>query len=166
MTQAMSASYWSDKAQRGQVQVLDLYYKITAAKTVQDLNKNVALTAFDAIASQSVINDFLGTTDEFLVAAFDATAMGADAFAAIIDMDRQVGELLCAKAMCHSGTDGAVLVEQGVASVASLTASTLSTQAAVGSQGNLAIRVAFGNTPDFDALTSGLIHLQLMYRNK
>jgi hypothetical protein len=166
MSQGMSSAYWGDKAQRSQVQVLDLYYKITAAKTVSDSNKNVALTAFDAISSQSVINDFLGTTDEFLLAAFDATAMGADAFAAIVQMGGQVSEVICAKALCYSGTDGATVVSQGVASVATLTASTLSTQVAKGAYGNVAIRVAFGNTPDFDALTAGLIHLQIMYRMK
>lgn len=166
MSQGMSSAYWGDKAQRSQPEVLDLYYVITAAKTVSDKNKNVALTAFDAIASQSVINDFLGTTDEFLVAAFDSTAMGADAFAAIVQMEGQVSELISAKAVCYSGSDGATVVTQGVASVSALTASSLSTQAAKGAYGNMAVRVAFGNTPDFDALTSGLIHLQLVYRLK
>lgn len=166
MSQGMSPVYWGDKAQRGQAQVMDLYYKITAAKTVSDLNKNTALTSFDAIASQSVIDDFLGTVDEFLVAAFDATAMGNDAFAAIVQMEGQASELLGATATCYSGSNGATVVTQGVAASSSLTASTLSTEAALGDYGNLAVRVAFGNTPDFDALTSGLIHLQLVYRSK
>lgn len=163
MSQGMSSVYWSDKAQRSQTEVLDLYYYITAAKTVSDKNKNVALTSFDAIASQAVINDFLGTTDEFLVAAFDATAMGVDAFAAIVNMDLQVGELVAAELTVYSGANGATSVQEGVVASASLTASTLSTQAAKGAFGNVALRAVVAG---LDALTSGLIHLQLVYRRK
>lgn len=164
--QSVSNMYWGDKAQRGQALQLDLLYQITAAKTVKALNANVSLTTFDAISSQSVINDFLGTTDEFLVAAFDATAMGADMFGGIVDMGGQVSELLSLEAVCYSGSDGLTVVQSGVNASASLTASTLKTEAAKGSAGNLGFKVNFGNTPDFDALTSGLIKITLRYRVK
>ncbi len=92
--------------------------------------------------------------------------MGADTFGGVINLAGQAKELLAMKAHCYSGTDGATVVTEGVAAAAALTASTLKTEAACGAYGNLAFKVNFGNTPDFDALTSGLIHIQLVYRIK
>lgn len=163
MAQSMSSPYWSDSAQRGEALHLDLYYKITGAKTVTDLNSNVALSSFDAVASQSVINDFLGTTDEFLVAAFDATAMGTDAFAVIVNMAGQSAELLVAQAETYSGANGLTVLPAGIASSSSLTASSHTSQAALGAYGNMAARFVLTGV---DALTSGVIHVKLVYRIK
>lgn len=164
--QSMSQIYYSDKAQRGQALQMDLVYSITAAKTVAAKNANVSLVTFDALASQAVINDFLGTTNEFLLAAFDATSMGADMFGGIVDMGGQVSELISMEAICYSGSDGLTSVQSGVVASSALTASTLKTEAAKGADGNLGFKVNFGNTPDFDALTSGLIIVKLKYKVK
>lgn len=143
------------------------FWQITAAKTVSPLpiDDATALTGFDAI-TQAAIDAHLGSTNEFAGAAFDATAMGDDAFAAIFNLQRQGDELALAKAYCYSGTAGATLVEQAVVASATLTDSTLATEAAMSSLGNVAVRVAFGNTPDFDALTSGIIQIDLHWRVK
>jgi hypothetical protein len=42
----------------------------------------------------------------------------------------------------------------------------LATECAKGSQGNLAFKVDFGNTPDFDGLTAGLIVIELHWVSK
>lgn len=161
---ATSLFYWNDQFGKTQPRVLRLSYNITAAKTVSPVVANSAtLTAFDAIASQTVIDNFLGTSSEFLVAAFDATSMGNDAFAVIVNMNGQAAKLVQAVARCYSGTGGATLVTRQCQASSTLTASTLATEAALGSSGNLAMKVDFGNTPDFDALTSGTIEIELHY---
>lgn len=163
MAQAGSRIYWSDAAQRGEALQLDLLYKITGAKTVSDLNSNVAMTAFDAVASQAVINDFLGTTDEFLVAAFDATAMGTDAFAVIVNMAGQSASLLSAEAVTYSGANGLTVLPAGIVSSASMTASSHTSECALGAFGNMAARFVLTGV---DALTSGLIKVTLVYKIK
>ena len=66
-------------------------------------------------------------------------------------------------AKCYSGTGGSTIVERAVKSSSALTASTLASECALGANGNMAFKVDFGNTPDFDALTSGLIVVKLMW---
>jgi hypothetical protein len=163
MSQA-SLMYWQDQHGKTQPRVLRLQYKITGAKTVAPLVPNsVALTAFDAIASQAVIDAHLGTTNEFLLAAFDATAMGNDAFAAIVDMKGQAKQVLHMVARCYSASNTVVTRQvQGGA----LTASTLETAVAVGADGNIACKVDFGNTPDMDALTAGTIEIEIHWISK
>lgn len=163
----MSLAYYQDQLGKVDPHVTQLVYNITAAKTVAPVPANSAsLVAFDAIASQSVIDDFLGTSSEFLVAAFDATAMGADTFACIVNMAGQMKQLVYVEALCYSGTGGSTLVTRAVQASASLTASTLATEAAVGASGNVAVKVDFGNTPDFDALTAGTIVIKLHWISK
>lgn len=157
-----SLMYYNDQLGKVDPIVTKLQYNITAAKTIIGVVPNtVVLTAFDAIASQSVIDTFLGTSSEFLVAAFDATAMGADAFAGIVDLQGQCAKLCLVNAKCYSGTGGATLVERCVQASSALTASTLATECAKGSSGNVAFRVDFGNTPDFDGLTAGTIEIEI-----
>lgn len=163
----MSLAYWQDQLGKVDPHKTVLEYKITAAKTASPIVANsVSLLAFDAVASQAVIDAHLGTTNEFLLAAFDATAMGADAFAAIVNMGGQVKTLTKVVAKCYSAAGGATIVERCVQASAALTASTLATEAAVGASGNVAVKVDFGNTPDFDALTSGTIVIELYWLSK
>lgn len=160
----MSLAYYQDQFGKVVPHVTHLEFKITAAKTASAIVANSAsLLAFDAIASQAVIDAHLGTTNEFLLAAFDATAMGADAFACIVNMAGQAKTLTKVSAKCYSGTGGSTLVERCVQASSALTASTLATEAAVGANGNVAVKVDFGNTPDFDGLTSGTIVIELYW---
>jgi len=161
-----SLFYWQEKLGKTQPRCLDLVWKITGAKAVSHLPIGApTLVAFDAIASQAVIDDFLGTTNEFLVAAFDATAMGADAFACIINMAGQASYVTHLEISCYSSTGGSTEVRRAVYE-SSLTASTLETALAIGANGNIAFKVDFGNTPDFDGLTDGLIHARVYWVSK
>lgn len=158
--------YWNEKLQRTVPQTLLLQWQITAAKTVSPLFQGLdTLNLFDAVASQAVIDSFLGTTNEFTAAQFDATSMGADAYGVIINMRGQAAAVGALEIVCYSGTGGSTAVTRAVVA-STLTASTLETAAAIGANGNLAFKVDFGNTPDFDALTSGLIVASLTWLPK
>lgn len=152
--------YYNAELQKSQPRVLKLRYKITGAKTVKDLlgSGQAVLTAFDAIASQSVIDNHLGTEDEFDADAFDATAMGADAFAGIVNMAGQASKVIRMEARCYSASNTLVTRH---AQGGDLTASTLETAVAKGDDGNIAFKVDFGNTPDLDALTAGTIEIDI-----
>lgn len=140
-----------------------LHFKITGAKACEPIVPNSAiLTSYDAIASQAVINSFLGTTNEFLVSAFDATAMGTNAFAVIVNMNGQGKQLLSVTATVFSGSNGATVAE--CADVAEgLTASTLACEGALGVNGNFAGRFVLSG---LDALTSGLIEVVFNWISK
>lgn len=69
---------------------LTLAYTISAAETISPSPMNHAsYTTFGAISSQSVIDDFLGTEDEFDYQAFNAQAMGTDCMGIIVNMQGQ-----------------------------------------------------------------------------
>ncbi len=153
---------WNESLAKTIPHPLVFAYKITAAKTivpiVQGLQSAV-LTAFDAVASQSVIDSFLGTTNEFLVAAFNATAMGTDAFAMILNMKGQAAQAAWVNIRIYSGSElGTEVTVAAVGGV--LTASTLETAYALGANGNLAVKSVLAGV---DALTSGIIECHLYW---
>lgn len=156
--------YWNERIQLSQPRVLRLHWTITAAVTVADTIKSPALITFGAISSQTTIDNLLGTTNEFLIAAFDATAMGADTMGVIVPMSGQVAEVYSMVARCYSASN--TIVTRQCEDSSALTASTLLTEIAKGASGNLAFKVDWGNTPDFDALTAGSIDVQVMWRSK
>ena len=164
MSNATSMMYWSDKLQASQPRVLTLIFSITAAKTVSDVLRSPTLALFDAAASQAAIDAHLGTTSEFLLTAFDSTAMGADVFAGIVNMGGQCAEVYGMEAVCESASNTSV--RRVCEDVSALTASQLLTEVAKGSSGNVAFRVDFGNTPDLDALTAGTIIVRIYWRAK
>jgi hypothetical protein len=166
MSSNVSLMYWNEKVQRGESRELDLVFNITGAKAATEVQAMPVLHTFDAFASQAVIDSFLGTTNEFLLAAFDATSMGADAFGGVINLAGQAKEVLYMSAKCYSGTGGATLVEKLVQDSSALTASTLATEVALGASGNIGFKVDFGNTPDFDALTAGTIAIKIIWKSK
>jgi hypothetical protein len=160
-------TYWSDKLGKTMPRTLRLEFNITGAAASSLVTSGApVLTTYGAFASQAVIDNFLGTTNEFLLAAFDATAMGADAFGGIIDMKGQCAKVTSMTAICYSGTGGATKVENCVQAVSPLTASTLATEVAKGANGNIGFRVNFGNTPDFDGLSAGTIVIEICWISK
>lgn len=160
----MSLAYYQDQLGKVDPHVTQLVYNITGAGAASPIPSNsVSLITFGAIASQSVIDDFLGTTNEFLVAAFDATAMGADMFGGLVKMEGQMKQLVYVEAVCYSTGAG---VHRGAQPSAALTASTLVTECALGASGNVAFKVDFGNSPDFDGLTAGTIVIRLHWISK
>ena len=153
-----SLFYYNDQWGKVQPRILRLQYGITGAKACAPLVSNSAsLTAFDAISSQSTIDNFLGTTDEFTIAQFDGTALGADAFGVIVNMQGQCAKVVQMIASCYSNTGGADLVTRQC--VAGTLAGTLVTNVQIGAYGNIGLTVVFGNSPDFDGLTSGTIDI-------
>jgi hypothetical protein len=158
--------YWNDRLGKTDPRTLTLVWNITGAKTVVSAPiGQPVLPTYDAISSQATINDFLGTVDEFTTAQFDATAMGADAFGFLVDMQGQCQSLVGMEVTCYSSTGGATAVTRYV-KAGTLAASTLETAVQLGAYGNLAGKIDFGNTPDFDALTSGSIVVKLHWVSK
>jgi len=156
--------YWNEKHGKTQAHTLRFSLNITGAKTVVPAVYGYPLlTAFDALASQAVIDDFLGTSSEFLLTHFDATSMGADVFGGLVNMGGLRGQVQKAVAMRAWLEDGTTLVGRHVVASSSLTASTLVTEYAVGAYGNLGFKVDYGAV---DALTSGLITVELDFISK
>lgn len=163
-----SLFYWQEKFGKTQPRILQFMWQITGAKTITTIPMGTpVLTTFDAIAAQSTIDNFLGTSSEFTIAQFDATAMGNDTFGCIINMGLpgQAGYAAALEISCYSGSG--LTTEVRRASLGSgLTASTLETALGLGAYGNLAFKVDFGNTPDFDGLTAGLIYAKVYWISK
>ncbi len=152
----------SDALQRSQPEILRFAWKITGAVTFAKLTEGMpTLVTTTAIATQAVIDTFLGTTSEFDYLAFDATAMGADTIGVIVNCEGQIKKVLYFKAYYRSGTDLVDLVTRGDHASATLTASTLATEVAAGANGNLAFKINFGNSPDFDAETTGFFEVEV-----
>ena len=151
---------------KGACRSLTLIWKITAAKTVSPRPLGAgpaAMVVFDAIAAQSTIDNFLGTTSEFTIAQFDSTAMGADAMGVIVNMKGQAADLIGVECVCGSDTDYATLVNRVALKSTTLTDSTLIVEAALGASGNIAFKLDWGNSPDFDALTDGYIRATIFF---
>lgn len=156
--------YTNEKHAKTQPRFMDFTYSITAAKTVSPYPIGAdSFTFFDAI-TQAQIDAYLGTTNEFLAAQFDATAMGTDAFGGLIRMSgapSTVGQAAVAVRLVgqvYSGAGFATLTTGAALGSAGIAASTLSTAVAVSTNGNLAFRfVATG----LDALTSGIIVIRV-----
>ena len=149
-----SLMYWQEKLGKTQPRNLRLTWEITGTKTVVSLVPGIpVLATFDAIASQAVIDDFLGTSSEFTAAQFDATSEGTDAFAVIVNMTKQVDRLLMASMRVLSGTNNTTEARTAAKGNV-LNATTLATEAAKGSFGNMAAKFV---STGIDALTSGLV---------
>ena len=171
MTQPLH--YWEGAHVKTQPRVLKLGWQITGAVTISALRAGLpVLTTFGAISAQATIDNWLNPdndpdyTSEFLVAAYDATSMGADAFGGLVRMGGQCKAIDYMHARCWSGTEGTTVVDRFVLASSALTASTLATEIAVGAHGNIGFKVNFGNTPDFDGLTAGFIMVEIGWISK
>lgn len=161
-----SLFYWNSALGKTLSRELVLRYEITGATTVSPLVQGLPCLPTFAALTQQTIDDFLGSSSEFTAAQFDATSMGADAFGGIVNLAGQVQYLQSMEAMCYSAAAGDTLVSRGVKSIATLQDSTLASECAVSSLGNIGFKVDFGNVPDFDALTAGMILIKLAYISK
>lgn len=168
MTTATSLYYYNDQLGKVDPRKTDFWYTITGAKGNTAVVANSAqINGYDAaapFATQAAIDAFLGTSSEFLLAAFDSTSMGTDAFAVIVNMGGQAKVLVAAQITSYTGTGGTTVASLTVpATAAGLTASSLSTQAALGSSGNLAFRSVLSG---MDGFTSGLIRVTFEWISK
>ena len=166
---ATSLFYSNEKHPKTQPRVMDFTFEITAAKTVSLYPVGAdCFSFFDAI-TQDQIDEYLGVDDDFAAAIFDSTSMGADAFGGIIRMSGapatqgQAFSAVRLEAKCYSGSGLTTIVERGALGSDGLTASTLETAVGVSASGNLAFKVDFGNTPDFDTLTAGMIVIRVYW---
>lgn len=154
---------YQDKFGKTQPRVLYFNFKITGAVTVVSLPLGVpVLTTFGAIAAQSTIDNFLGTTSEFNYLAYDATSMGADAMGVIINMAGQASRLDGFSVRTYSGTGYSTVYAAGAWNNG-ITNTTLETACALGANGNLALKVSFNQSGNFDALTSGFIEMAVYW---
>ncbi len=156
-------AYVSDKLQRGEAIITSLFFTITAAKTVTDHAANSVLTTFDALSAQSVIDNFLNSTNEILLTGFSSTAMGTGAFGFIVDMGGQMQSLISCSVILRSGTDLATVAETTMISDATALPNTLTNNIQVTSAGNLGGHVVFTG---LDAMTAGQIEIKLVWRAK
>lgn len=162
-----SLEFENPKLTASQPRQLTLLFKITGAGTSAPVETNLPTLTSSAAITDAAIATFLGASStEFTAAAFDATSMGADMFGGVVDMQGQCKKVVVMEAQCSSATDGLTTVTSNVQASTALTASTLKTEVAVGSAGNIGFKVNFGNVPDFDALTSGTIVLKIFYYPK
>ena len=162
---ATSLIYYNDQWGKVIPRCMRLEYGITGAKAASALVPNSgSLVFFDAVASQAVVDGFLGTTNEFIYTVFGTTSMGADAFGGLVNMGGQCRSVTEMVAKCYSNTGGADFVQRQVVPVTITDAAT--TQVQVGADGNIGFVVQFGNTPDFDGLTSGTIVIEIYWVSK
>lgn len=161
MCQAIT--YYSDAMGRGAPIQTHLFYEITGTKTIKAHDANAALVSFDAISNQATIDNFLGTTNEFLQAAFDTTPMGTDALAFIFNFGGQIQTLECIRVTIRSST--------GLSSVAEITqwgstsamGTTLANGIQQGANGNAAVRIV---SSGLDSLNAGQIEVTIVWRSK
>jgi hypothetical protein len=164
MSNSVSLTYWNERVQMSQPRKLTLLFTITGAKAVTDLGRSPTLVSFDTAWTQAQIDAHLGTSSEFNYLAFDSTAVGADVFSGIVNMSGQCAEVYGMVARCYSASN--TVVTRQCEDAATLTNSTLATEIAKGANGNVAFKVDFGNTPDFDGLTAGTIEIEILWRSK
>ena len=152
---------WNDNIQRGEPLETKFLYKITGTKTVTN-SSAASKVLFDALSAQADIDDFLGTTNEFLLASFAATPMGTGAIGFLFNMEGQVQELIAVKVKVLSGTDLST-IQQTAANVFTTVGATLACSFALGANGNVA-----GHTviTGLDGYTTGEVEVTLVWRAK
>lgn len=169
---ATSLFYWNEKHAKTQPRVIELSYSITGAKTCSPLVQGQDSYVFYDAITQADVDNYLGSSSDFNYLYWDATAMGADTFGGIVRMSgspstyAQGLQLVKMEANCASGTGGSTLVSRYANGATGMTASTLETACQISTLGNFGFKVDFGNTPDFDGLTSGLIWIRLFWISK
>lgn len=163
-----SLFFWQEQLGTSQPRTIKLEYKITAAKTASPIVSPIpALLTFDA-ATQAQLDAYSCVAGEFAAAAFDSTAMGTDAVGGVIQMggsqatSGQTLKMVSGMASCYDAA-GALVASARVQVSTALTASTLSSQVALGSAGDMAYRFVLTG---LDALTSGLIVIELDWISK
>jgi uncharacterized protein (UPF0261 family) len=164
----MSLAYYNEVLGKGAPRRLTLIHEITGAVTVaaRPLAAATASLPMFGATTQAVIDAFLGTTSEFDYLAFDATSLGADAMGLIVNMKGQAADVISFESRCYSASLYTTLVTRSALKSSALTNTSLTTQLALGSQGNIALKIDWGNTPDFDGLTSGCIITDIWWVSK
>lgn len=127
-----SLIYWQEKLGKTQARRLRISWSVVSGAFTECVAGNPILLTQAAIAAQSTINNFLGTTAEFDYLAFDATSMGTDALGVIIDMKGQAIKVLAAHLNLYSSTYLGTAAGARALGSAGITATTLETAVACG----------------------------------
>jgi hypothetical protein len=160
-----SIYHWQDQFLQGVPRTDRFVWKITGAGTnALILPQAAALSTYSAL-TQDQIDDFFGSVNEILADKYDSTSMGADAQGILLNYLGQVQALIQVTAKCYSSTGGSTLVTRQTQALG-LTASTIETAAVLTAQGNVGIKLNWGNTPDFDGLSSGTIVVDVDWISK
>lgn len=166
--------YRNEKHPKTQVRELVFQFQITAAKTIVPLPRGLdVLTAFDALTQQQ-IDDYLtrpfdgytsSVTTGFTAAQFDATAMGANMFGGIVNMNQQASYLAAARLHVYSGTSPnfSTLAATSVLGTQGLSASTAENGLGLSPMGDIGFRFL---STGLDALTSGIIRVEIDWISK
>ena len=153
-----SLVYTNEKHAKSQPRPLVFRLDITGAKTSQFVPVGAdALLAYDAL-SQAAIDAALGSSSEFLAAALDATALGANDAALLVPMRGQCGKVSGASVKLYA-EDGSLTQELNCKAVATLTASTPVNECAAGSAGNIVVK--FKDITGLDAATDGYLVIEI-----
>jgi hypothetical protein len=162
-----SLMYYNAKLASSQPRRLQLVWEITGAKTISPLEASLpVLPLFDAVASQAVIDDFLGTSSEFTLAQYDATSMGVDAFGCMVNMEKQCKKVTHMQCRAISTTtDAGDTVVQVEIKAADLVDSTLETALEVGADGNIGLKIDM-TAGNLDAIVSGLLVIDVYWMAK
>ena len=138
---------------------LTLAYSISASRTVSPSpQSHASLITFGAL-TQAQIDNYLGTTSEFLAAQFDGASMGAESFGVLVNMLGQ-GKSVHGFESHAALLAGTTVVQSLGSSVTTLTSSAVANQIAVGSSGNIAMKFSITG---FDALTTGSLIVRALW---
>lgn len=168
----------SDALEKTQPSQVELMWVITGAKTVRlgrGQSQAPVKAGFDAAALTTAICDTLLSSEVACPAGdipgdtmFDATALGADSFGAVIDMQGQAKKAVRMEVVVstNTGAGGAIVVVPLVVEGADgqLTVSENSTGMAVSPAGNLYLRIAA--LSNLDIATAGSILVKLHFHAK
>lgn len=164
-----SLVYYNQQWSKTDPNVTIAAFQITAATTVASLPIGPPVLPTFTALTQPQIDAFLGTSSEFLAAQFDATSMGTDAFAVLINMQGQAASAIFAEiALYPTAAVEAVAVSPALthqkaawfAGTISSTALAANIQYQLGADGNLAVKTVL---PGIDALTTGLVVLKFAW---
>ena len=168
----------SDALEKTQPSQVELMWVITGAKTVRlgrGQSQAPVKAGFDAASLTTAICDALLSAEVAQPAGdvpgdtmFDATALGADSFGALIDMQGQARKAVRLEYVIstNTGGGGATVLVHGVVEGADgqLTVSENSTGMAVSPAGNLYLRLAA--ISNLDIATAGSILVKLHFHSK
>ena len=162
MTNSSGLSYYSPDLADVDARKVDVIFEMTGVATAVPIpDAGGTLGFFGPLTTQSEIDDFLGTTDEFDVADFNATSMGADAYGVLINMGGQADQVFGFKATLDFG--GTAVVQALGMPLPAIDGTVLNNQVALGSEGNIALITIMAG---LETAGTGLLTLEVYWKAK
>ena len=168
MTIPSSLAYYAPEVEKADVYTLSLVLAKTGVtpsfSPAQPLGN--AMTAFwSPLSNQAEIDDFLGTTDEFLFTQFGATSMATDGVGILIKTGGQCADVhaFTMMALNQKGAPGVGEPLKGLGAKVSAISDVANNQIAVGAEGNIAL---IGRAAGMEALDPATIILDIYWSPK